>query len=204
MALLQPLQCPPKYYATREHGVILHHTALPGPLVTPLVTLKRGSSRDTVVMNNYLTQADNAYQGLTPTWPVVQEFVDEDYTDAELRTAAHNNTHKEKDMATSQRQLELRRARLERELDRAEAELERLESLPEEPAVDSVVSFEKVFEKNGRRYSWVAYHAVQGSWYLSQDGPYGARQPKMTWFDLLEFIGSDNTIYLATEWEVLS
>lgn len=89
---------------------------------------------------------------------------------------------------------------------RRAAEIARLEELlanrPEQPAADSVVSFERTYDVNGKSYSWVAYQAIEGWWYLSQSG-YGARTlPRMNWDDLLDFIG-DNTIYIATAWEIL-
>lgn len=72
---------------------------------------------------------------------------------------------------------------------------------PVEPPVDAVIAFVKAF--NGKDYSWVAYQAVPGRWFLSQDGTRGAQLPSMTWNGLLDFVDG-NTMYWATGWEVWS
>lgn len=136
---------------------------------------------------------------------ILHHIADPDYTDTELRVAQYYaQENKEKDMASSQQQLEARRARLERELERAEAELDRLANLPEEPPVDSVISFERVFEYNGQSYGYVAYRAHDDWWYLTQDPfrNHAGGHARKRWFELLDFIG-DADIFVATKWAQL-
>jgi hypothetical protein len=79
---------------------------------------------------------------------------------------------------------------------------EELANRLEEPPVESVIAFRSVFERDGKSYDWVAFQAVRGKWYLSQDGARGAKLPSMDWDSLLDFIGN-NEIYICTGWEQL-
>lgn len=92
-----------------------------------------------------------------------------------------------------------RAARIELAIIRLEEELA---NRPEEPPVDAVISFERTYEKSGRRYNWVAYQAVEGYWYLSQSN-YRGGFSRMTWDELLDFI-DDNPIFICTGWEQLT
>ena len=86
------------------------------------------------------------------------------------------------------------------------AEIARLEELltnrPKEPPVDAVIAFNRMYEKSGRSYGWVAYQAVGGWWYLTQSNYNTRGMPRMRWDELLDFI-DDNDIFIVTAWEQL-
>ena len=76
---------------------------------------------------------------------------------------------------------------------------EALANRPEEPPVDATIAFTKTWS-GSHSYSYVAYQAIQGWWYLSQSNY--RTQPRMLWDDLLDFI-DDSDIFIVTAWEQL-
>lgn len=76
---------------------------------------------------------------------------------------------------------------------------------PKQPYAGSIVAFIKVFPGDERKFRYAAMRYGE-FWYITQNGERAlARLPRMTWSELLTFVGPENynTISVMTSWRRL-